>query len=109
YDSGIYNAIFGGVTANVGGFEIVSIKSANISATTSEGVLDGSLEYDHTTDTWNVRTAGTIRMALSNTAVNFPTAASLTANGQSFLTNASIVQIAGGGTGQVTAAAALLA
>lgn len=109
YDTSLAQQVVGAQSSNVAMTEYVANKSANISATKTEGVLNGSLEYDLTTDTWNFRTAGVIRAVISNTAINFPTASSLTANGQTFLTNSSVVPIAQGGTGQITAPAALIA
>lgn len=109
YDNGILNAVFGARTANVGGFEIIGSQSANIEFTKQEGVRNGALEYNLATDTFNLVVAGTPVMTVGNTTVSFPDATNFTVNGAALLTNTSIISIGQGGTGQNTAANALLA
>ncbi|MGH7746165.1 MAG: hypothetical protein ACREQ5_15585, partial [Candidatus Dormibacteria bacterium] len=111
YDSGIFNAVFGAKAANVGGFELVSNRSGNISFTTAEGIADGSIEYNHLTDTFNFKVAGVTVMTVANTTVTFPAANTITfgPSGNTLLTNASIITISQGGTGKTDAANAILA
>lgn len=109
YTNALYNFVVGAQTQNVAGVEFVSNRSANISATTAEGVVNGQLNYDLLHDKWTLVIAGTVVASFSNSAVDFPQAATFTANGQSFLTGNSIVQISGGGTGQNTRSNAILA
>ena len=109
YDSGIYDAVFGSNSTSVGGFEVIGTKSANISLTTSEGVLNGGFGYNTATDTLTIFCGGTPVGTITNTSVSFPDAATFTVNGQVLLTNASVIPVSQGGTGQVTQPNALLA
>jgi hypothetical protein len=109
YSSGIFDAVFGSSTEAAGGLEVIANKTANISMANSEGVTDGGFGYNVVTKTLTIFGAGGAVAILTPTSVSFPAAATFTANGQAFLTNSSIVQISGGGTGQSDRANAILA
>lgn len=109
YNNMIYDAVFGSNATALGGFEVIGTQSANISLTNNEGVLNGGFGYNVQTDTLTIFCGGAAVATIGNSSVNFPAAATFTANGQTFLNANSVIAIAQGGTGATNATAALLA
>lgn len=107
--SGSFDAVIGSKNQTVGGVEIVGTQSANVSLTQAEGKVNGGFGYSTNSNTLSIFVGGNVVGTVTGNAVNFPDAATFSVNGQQLLTNTSVIPITAGGTGQNTAAAALIA